>query len=50
MSTIMNFIEEEITLSERQSTLPKTAAKSNLFLLPAGLVLLGFTILKLKRK
>ncbi|MBX9041243.1 LPXTG cell wall anchor domain-containing protein [Enterococcus durans] len=42
--------EENPSLSDRQSTLPKTAEKSNLFFIPVGLVLLGFTILKLKRK
>ncbi|WP_142427367.1 LPXTG cell wall anchor domain-containing protein [Enterococcus durans] len=42
--------EENTSLSDRQSTLPKTAEKSNLFFIPVGLVLLGFTILKLKRK
>ncbi|WP_373134230.1 LPXTG cell wall anchor domain-containing protein [Enterococcus durans] len=42
--------EENPSSSDCQSTLPKTAEKSNLFLVPVGLVLLGFTILKLKRK
>ena len=42
--------EENPSSSDRQSTLPKTAEKSNLFLVPVGLGLLGFTILKLKRK
>ena len=42
--------EEKLSSDNRPSTLPKTAEKSNLFLLPAGLVLLGFTLLKLKRK
>ncbi|WP_373171105.1 LPXTG cell wall anchor domain-containing protein [Enterococcus durans] len=42
--------EENPSSSDRQSTLPKTAEKSNLFLVPVGLVFLGFAILKLKRK
>ncbi len=38
------------TSSDTQPMLPKTAEKKSIYFMPAGLVLIGYTLLKLRRK